>query len=92
MFENVKGLYRTVKHREFFDGLKKQLHESGYTCTERLINSIEYGAPQDRERIIFFGIRGKRAEKLADFNWHKHAPYPQALGHAWPDAQPIAIK
>ncbi|WP_200850688.1 DNA cytosine methyltransferase, partial [Klebsiella pneumoniae] len=25
LFENVKGLYRTLKHREFFEHLKEQL-------------------------------------------------------------------
>jgi DNA (cytosine-5)-methyltransferase 1 len=29
---------------------------SGYTVATRLINSIEYGAPQDRDRIIVVGI------------------------------------
>ena len=52
VFENVKGLYRTAKHREFFNALKRQLSDFGYVCTEKLINAIEYGVPQDRERII----------------------------------------
>jgi len=90
VFENVKGLYRTAKHREFFDGLKKQLHQAGYGCTEKLINSIEYGAPQDRERIILFGVRGKKASNINDFNWLSHVTHPQALNSKWPVAQAIA--
>ena len=95
VFENVKGLYRTAKHREFFDGLKHQLDTAGYTCTERLINSLEYGAPQDRERIILFGVRQQRAKKsLAKFNWLAHMQYPEgtAFCHAWPLAEPISIE
>lgn len=57
LFENVKGLWKTKKHREFYDSLKNQLHKSGYATTEKLINSIEYGVPQDRERIILIGIK-----------------------------------
>lgn len=47
LFENVKGLYRTARHREFFEHLKQQFRNNGYSLTERLINSLEYGAPQD---------------------------------------------
>lgn len=56
LFENVKGLYRTAKHREFFEHLKSQLIEADYLLTEQLINSIEFGAPQDRDRIILIGF------------------------------------
>ncbi len=57
LFENVKGLYRTKKHRAFFDEIKVKLISSGYSLTEKLINAIEFGAPQDRERIILIGFR-----------------------------------
>ncbi len=92
VFENVKGLYRTIKHRQFFDGLKSQLAQAGYSCTERLINAIEYGAPQDRERIILFGVIQPQAKKsLAKFNWLSHTLYHEALNYPWPDSQPIAV-
>jgi len=90
VFENVKGLYRTAKHREFFDGLKKKLHQVGYSCTENLINAIEYGAPQDRKRIILFGIREEKSVHINDFDWQLHATHPQALSSKWPGAQAIA--
>jgi DNA (cytosine-5)-methyltransferase 1 len=91
VFENVKGLYRTARHRQFFDELKHQLNDAGYRCTERLINAIEYGAPQDRERIILFGVKETQAKKnLSQFNWLAHTVYPEysALSHQWPKAQP----
>lgn len=56
LFENVKGLWTTKKHRLFFEQLKDQLNRAGYLLTERLINAIEYGVPQDRERIILLGF------------------------------------
>ena len=49
LFENVKGLWRTKRHREFFDELKEMLNQAGYITTERLTNALEYGAPQDRD-------------------------------------------
>lgn len=57
VFENVKGLWRTKMHRAFYDEIKLSFESSGYILTERLINSIEYGAPQDRDRIILIGFR-----------------------------------
>lgn len=56
LFENVKGLWKTKKHRLFLEQLKDQLNRAGYLLTERLINAIEYGVPQDRERIILLGF------------------------------------
>ena len=95
VFENVKGLYRTIRHRQFFDGLKRQLDKAGYSCSERLINAIEYGAPQDRERIILFGGRQPRAKKnLQNFNWFSYTLHPEgkALSYPWPEAQPISSR
>ena len=36
LFENVKGLWKTKKHRTFFDELKCKLNEAGYVLVERL--------------------------------------------------------
>ena len=81
LFENVKGLWRTKRHREFFDELKGMLNKADYITTERLTNALEYGAPQDRDRILMFGIRkdilsdkypGKTIE---EFPWEKYQKY-----------------
>ena len=57
LFENVKGLWKTTKHRVFYESLKYKLNQAGYVLTERLINAIEYGVPQDRARIILIGFQ-----------------------------------
>lgn len=57
LFENVRGLWKTKKHRAFYDEMKDKLHANGYITTERLINTLEYGVPQQRERIILIGFR-----------------------------------
>jgi DNA (cytosine-5)-methyltransferase 1 len=98
LFENVKGLYRTAKHREFFEALKKQLIESGYLLTEQLINSIEFGAPQDRDRIILIGFHKSAAKKLklpfedtalTEFNWESNKVYSRdAFSLNWPTTSP----
>lgn len=76
LFENVKGLWRTKRHREFYEELKSQLSDAGYIFTERLINAIEYGAPQDRDRIILIGLKknlfkNKASKAMDDFPWSK---------------------
>lgn len=81
LFENVKGLWKTAKHRDFFNYLKLKLHSNGYATTEKLINSIEFGVPQDRERIILFGIRksvfgfSKKTNFIEDFPWELNTKY-----------------
>lgn len=92
IFENVKGLYRTARHREFFEGLKRKLKRAGYKCTEKLINAIEYGAPQDRERIILLGVLHKSvAVDPSVFGWTKYATFPgrSAFAFDWPQAEPV---
>lgn len=86
LFENVKGLWRTKRHRQFYEILKLQLIQSGYSLTERLINALEYGVPQDRERIILIGFRTSflqnnlqliknEFEIHKSFPWLKHIKY-----------------
>lgn len=92
VFENVKGLYRTAKHREFFNSLKSQLANHGYSCTERLINAIEYGAPQDRERIILIGFLNQDITKLQNFDWKAQLTFPDALEKEWPTMNNIGTE
>lgn len=89
LFENVKGLWRTAKHRLFFESLKIQLQQSGYILTERLINAIEYGVPQDRDRIILIGFRDNLLKDMeinhqVRFPWEKYILYPQKQVFAYP--------
>jgi len=101
LFENVKGLYRTKKHRAFFEEVKLKLISNGYYLTEKLINAIEYGAPQDRERIILvgfksdvlnsFGVKLNGSPILESFNWNAKTKYNAELIFAkkWPKQEPF---
>lgn len=99
LFENVKGLYRTAKHREFFEQLKDRFKKAGYCLTEKLVNAIEYGAPQDRERIILIGIHKSTVKQLnipvlgtelLDFPWDKYKTYQldDIKARPWPTVSP----
>ena len=92
LFENVKGLWKTARHREFFEKLKKELHEAGYLTTERLTNSLEYGAAQDRDRILMFGIKANLLsdeDKIKKFPWEVFKKYDveKVKNMPWPDTE-----
>ncbi|UKO98864.1 DNA cytosine methyltransferase [Nostoc sp. UHCC 0870] len=99
LFENVKGLWRTKKHRLFFESLKLQLQDANYVLTERLINAIEYGVPQDRSRIILLGfkkgfiknigIKISNYSGLSEvyFPWTSQIVYPKEKIFAYPWSQ-----
>lgn len=104
LFENVKGLWRTKRHREFYEKLKSELRENGYVLVDRLVNSIEYGVPQDRDRIILVGFRqsllnelGKQYDKKAGnlvngaFAWNKFMKYDKekTFSAKWPTTDPF---
>lgn len=96
LFENVKGLYRTKQHRKFFESMKTKLISNGYYLTEKLVNAIEYGAPQDRERIILIGFKKNTLEDfgmspngsplLKSFDWESNTIYSakDILAKNWP--------
>lgn len=56
LFENVPGLLRTKKHRQFLYELMKQLSEK-YFIDLDVLNALEYGVPQDRERLFLIGLQ-----------------------------------
>jgi len=94
LFENVKGLYRTKIHREFFDSIKKLLEKAGYVLEEKLINSLEYGAPQDRERIILLGIHKSGVDSfLSADDWSRETSFRihEIQNLNWPDQSPLKV-
>lgn len=78
IFENVKGLWRTKRHREYYEELKQEFTANDYLLIDNLINALEYGVPQDRDRIILFGILKTKTntQNLSKhFNWKKFQIY-----------------
>ena len=59
VFENVKGLWSTKKHRLEYEKIKAAFRRKGYVLIDKLINSLDYGVPQERERIILFGVKSE---------------------------------
>jgi DNA (cytosine-5)-methyltransferase 1 len=99
LFENVKGLWKTARHRTFYDEMKSKAQDAGYCVSDRLVNSLEFGVPQERERILMVGIKKSllahkfynEKSELVAFPWESHMKY--ALNDIkrvpWPDMEPF---
>ncbi|NJK75819.1 MAG: DNA cytosine methyltransferase [Oscillatoriales cyanobacterium RU_3_3] len=106
LFENVKGLWRTKKHQAFYEQLKLELAAAGYVFVERSIDAIEYGVPQDRDRIILIGfsknlvknkdiVLSENSQMLREniFPWASQILYPKSdvFAYPWPKIDLFAI-
>ncbi len=62
VFENVKGLLSTkyIDGRNLASVIVEDLNEMnglGYNVVHQLVNASDYGVPQNRQRVLFVGIR-----------------------------------
>ncbi len=62
LFENVKGLLSTkyIDGRKLADVIVEDLSTMngiGYNVVYQLVNAADYGVPQNRQRVLFIGIR-----------------------------------
>ena len=57
LFENVRGLL--YRNKWYLDEVLKALEELGYVIDYHLLNAVNYGVPQNRERVIVVGHRGQ---------------------------------
>ena len=77
IFENVKGLVcRPFRDREF-RRILEILRGLGYTVFWRVLNSKDFGVPQNRERVFIVGFR-----------WEGPAP----ADFPWPEPRPLTVR
>lgn len=67
--ENVPGLISGNALEEYAHKITRMLGEMGYRVGARVLNSANYGVPQERKRLIFLGYRH-------DQGVHPEFPYP----------------
>jgi DNA (cytosine-5)-methyltransferase 1 len=81
VIENVPGLYFFHKHREFLEKKIRQFERHDYVLDYRILNALELGVPQDRERLFIVGFKRTLAERAAGrkFDSDEHAWFP------WPE-------
>ncbi|UBK86160.1 DNA cytosine methyltransferase [Clostridium perfringens] len=77
LFENVEDLYKTKKHREnALMPLIEEFKKLGYITYFKILNSIEYGIPQDRSRVFIVAFKTEIIKTLENnglkgFEWPK---------------------
>ena len=59
LFENVKGLtkMKTQDGEFYFDIIVSELKDAGYNVHTAILDSADYGLPQQRKRVYFVGFR-----------------------------------
>jgi DNA (cytosine-5)-methyltransferase 1 len=78
--ENVKGLVSHDKGRTL-ETILKHLNDAGYDVVPpKIINAMDYGVPQHRERIYIIGFRKDLNIDITDF----HYPAPITTGDKRP--------
>jgi len=68
MFENVRGLLDR-RFDDYRENLNSRLRKLGYAPSWRLLNAVDFGVPQIRQRVVLVAIR----QDCAEFNWPQPA-------------------
>ncbi|MCG5371214.1 DNA (cytosine-5-)-methyltransferase [Providencia rettgeri] len=57
--ENVKGIL-SANNKKAFPLILEEFKKSGYYVTWKLLNSVDFGVPQKRERVFIVGFKSER--------------------------------
>jgi DNA (cytosine-5)-methyltransferase 1 len=98
VLENVRGILSTAKHRAFLQ-LQLDRLRPAYDVRVRILNALDFGVPQDRERVFVVGfsrrwirraLGDRRATTLPTFRWPTIREYDAAKSRfSWPDTNPF---
>lgn len=102
LFENVKGLFQNEKHRSFLDELIGKLG-THYSTSMRVLDALQYGVPQSRERVFLAGLRKNWLRKTMGisrslngdgswFPWPRKKHRDPKNSYAWPSQEPFGSK
>lgn len=61
LLENVKGL-TTKRHKETFARIQEELKALGYSINWKVLNTKDYGIPQNRQRVWIYAYLGELPE------------------------------
>lgn len=89
LFENVPGIISS-KHRKVFDDFVEQFKKLGYSLNYKLLDSSEYGIPQQRKRVIVIGYKDEY-KKVFDFNKIKKVKNAVTLKEAIADLEKVVV-
>lgn len=72
VMENVTGLVKRKETSEFLNKLLKKVKKE-YHVDSKILNSLNFGVPQNRERVFFIGIKKNLIKGNTKPNWF---PFP----------------
>lgn len=93
LMENVPGLVKNKKHRAFLDQLRKKLLDNGFVTDLQILNALDYGVPQERQRVFIVGFRNSLYKAIyatddlpREDGWFEYPTptYPDAKKLPWP--------
>lgn len=82
LFENVSNLLG--RHKWYYDMIVEELRKLGYLIESRILNAVNYGVPQNRERVITVGHRSR-------FTFPRPAPRRTTVGEAIGDTMSVEL-
>jgi DNA (cytosine-5)-methyltransferase 1 len=94
VMENVTGLLRRQMHKEYLAEIMKEV-EKEYFVDHKVLNALDFGVPQFRERVFFIGILKTSGYKIKKdkkndgkwFNFPVNLKYKDAItNYEWPKA------
>jgi len=62
LFENVRGMQNTAGG-EFLEAVEESFDRLGYTVSNRVVTSSDFGVPQHRRRLVVLATKDGRPEK-----------------------------
>jgi DNA (cytosine-5)-methyltransferase 1 len=94
VMENVKGLKRMKKERSRLMHTLRWLARKGrYDIRCKVLNALELGVPQDRERFFIVGVKKDLISRSGiSFEWPVEHRYSAAKGIDWPKISPFKGK
>lgn len=96
VMENVTGLTKSESTKTHLAKLLQRLDEE-YHVDHDVLNALDFGVPQHRERVFFVGIRKDKIDKKYIkvkltgkwFDWPENRKYKNAENkYKWPEAVP----
>lgn len=90
VFENVQNLWNNNEHQKHLKSILRGL-KNDYFIDQRILNAIDFGVPQDRNRLFIIGLKKTTHFKTIltksgfQFSWPVNDKYSNALSkYSWP--------
>lgn len=68
LLENVRGLVSHDKGKTI-KIIVEELENAGYGVIYKVLNSLDFGVPQMRQRVYFIGFRNDLSDSIDEFKW-----------------------